>query len=51
MKCAEVMQKLWADFTVTYADANVFKWSMWWSLSLCGYVLVNIFVLFVRKYA
>lgn len=42
MKFGEVLQKLWTDFKVAYADANVFKWSAWYSLSLCGYVLVNI---------
>lgn len=43
MKCSEVTQILWDDFNVAYADSNVFKWSVWWSLSLSGYVLVNIF--------
>jgi len=43
MKCSEVIQMLWDDFNVAYADAKVFKWSVWWSLSLSGYVLVNIF--------
>lgn len=43
MKCTEVVQKLWTDFKVAYEDPNVFKWSVWWSLSLCGYVLVNIY--------
>lgn len=43
MKWTEVMQKLWTDFKIAYGDANVLKWSMWWSLSLCGYVLVNIY--------
>ncbi|XP_022182542.1 thiamine transporter 2-like isoform X2 [Myzus persicae] len=44
MKCSEVIQKLWDDFYVTYADANVFKWSVWWSLSLSGYVLVSQYI-------
>jgi len=43
MKCSEVTQILWDDFNEAYADSNVFKWSVWWSLSLSGYVLVNIF--------
>jgi len=43
MKFSEVIQKLWDDFNVAYTDANVFKWSVWWSLSFSGYVLVNIF--------
>jgi len=43
MKYSEVIQMLWDDFNVAYADANVFKWSVWWSLSLSGYVMVNIF--------
>lgn len=42
MKFSEVIQKLWDDFNVAYTDANVFKWSVWWSLSFSGYVLVNI---------
>lgn len=41
MKCPEVVQMLWADFKVAYSDVNVLKWSAWWSLSLCGYILVN----------
>lgn len=43
MKCPEVIQKLWTDFKIAYSDINVLKWSIWWSLSLCGYVLVNIY--------
>lgn len=43
MKCSEVIQKLWTDFKESYSDTNVFKWSVWWSLSLCGYVMVNVF--------
>lgn len=45
MKCPEVIQKLWTDFKVAYSDINVLKWSAWWSLSLCGYVLVNIYII------
>ncbi|XP_025202094.1 thiamine transporter 2-like [Melanaphis sacchari] len=44
MKCSEVIQKLWDDFHVAYTDANVFKWSVWWSLSLSGYVLVSHYI-------
>lgn len=44
MNLFEVMQTLWVDFKVVYSDPTVIKWSMWWSLSLCGYVLVNIFL-------
>jgi len=46
MECSEVVQKLWDDFNVAYTDENVFRWSVWWSLSLSGYVLVNIFNFF-----
>lgn len=46
MKYSEVLQKLWADFKISYEDLNVLKWSVWWSLSLCGYVLVITFRLF-----
>lgn len=40
MKYSEVLKKLWVDFKISYEDVAVFKWSVWWSLSLCGYVLV-----------
>lgn len=42
MNFFEVLQKLWADFREAYSDHTVIKWSMWWSLSLCGYVSVII---------
>ncbi|CAH1737982.1 unnamed protein product [Aphis gossypii] len=44
MKFSEVIQKLWDDFNVAYTDANVFKWSVWWSLSFSGYVLVSHYI-------
>lgn len=48
MKLSGIIQKLWDDFNVAFADANVFKWSVWWSLSLSGYVLVSIFHVFIQ---
>ncbi|KAL5245074.1 hypothetical protein ACI65C_012484, partial [Semiaphis heraclei] len=44
MKLSGIIQKLWDDFNVAFADANVFKWSVWWSLSLSGYVLVSQYI-------
>ncbi|XP_026820367.1 thiamine transporter 2-like [Rhopalosiphum maidis] len=44
MECSEIVQKLWDDFNVAYTDENVFRWSVWWSLSLSGYVLVSHYI-------
>ncbi|VVC25747.1 Reduced folate carrier,Major facilitator superfamily domain [Cinara cedri] len=49
MNLFEVIQKLWVDFKVAYSDPSVIKWSMWWSLSLCGYVLAAQYIQLLWK--
>lgn len=31
---------LWNDFLAAYSNNHVVKWSMWWSLSTCGYLQI-----------
>ncbi|KAL6263321.1 hypothetical protein P5V15_006119 [Pogonomyrmex californicus] len=31
---------LWKHFVLAYTNYRVIKWSVWWSLSTCGYLLV-----------
>ncbi|XP_050422137.1 folate transporter 1-like [Adelges cooleyi] len=40
MKWSEVLWKLSEDFKMAYTDLNVVKWSIWWAMTLTGYILV-----------
>ncbi|XP_025414115.1 thiamine transporter 1-like isoform X2 [Sipha flava] len=44
LKCSEVIRKLWLDFKVSYTDVNLLKWSVWLSLSLCGYIMIGQYI-------
>ena len=35
---------LWMDFTSSYSNSYVIKWSMWWVVAMCGYTLVNAYI-------
>jgi len=34
---------LWKHFVLAYTNYYVIKWSAWWALSTCGYLLVAIY--------
>lgn len=36
---------LWKDFTTSYTNLCVLKWSFWWALATCGFLQVNLFYL------
>jgi thiamine transporter 2/3 len=32
---------LWKDFSTSYTNLYVLKWSLWWALATCGFLQVN----------
>jgi len=32
-----VYHLLWIDFTLSYSNAYMLKWSLWWAFAMCGY--------------
>ncbi|XP_067207469.1 thiamine transporter 1-like isoform X2 [Linepithema humile] len=42
-KIKNAYKLLWKHFLQAYTNYHVIKWSAWWALSTCGYVLVEIY--------
>lgn len=40
---------IFESFKAAINDKNVIKWSLWWSISMCGYLQVNK-IFFLRKF-
>jgi len=35
-----VLKNLWLDVKVCYSNVSLLRWSAWWALSTCGWLLV-----------